>query len=49
MRKGGGGVDADSIHEIDYVLDVFGFPSKVYAMRGHYSKRIFKKIYKGIL
>ena len=38
FKSRGGGVDADSIHEIDYVVDLFGFPQKAYGMRGHFSQ-----------
>ncbi len=33
----GGGVDADSIHELDYIIDLFGFPKEAFGMSGHYS------------
>lgn len=36
----GGGVDLDLIHEIDYVLDLFGIPKSVKKVAGHYSDLI---------
>lgn len=38
FKTRGGGVDIDSIHEIDYVVDLFGFPKVAYGMRGHFSQ-----------
>ena len=32
----GGGVDIDLIHEWDYLVYLFGFPQKVYSIRGRY-------------
>jgi len=36
----GGGVDIDLIHEIDYMVDLFGFPKKVTRLAGHYSNLV---------
>ena len=36
----GGGVDLDLIHEIDYLLDLFGNPNTVEKIAGHYSELI---------
>lgn len=33
----GGGVAIDLIHEWDYLTHFFGFPEKVYSLKGHYS------------
>ncbi|PLT35483.1 Gfo/Idh/MocA family protein [Bacillus sp. V5-8f] len=36
-KKAGGGVDIDLIHEIDYMVDLFGLPNSVKRVAGHYS------------
>lgn len=36
-EKAGGGVDIDLIHEIDYMVDLFGLPNHVKRVAGHYS------------
>jgi len=33
----GGGVDIDSVHEIDYIVDIFGMPKGVHRTAGKYS------------
>lgn len=33
----GGGVDVDLLHEIDYMIDLFGVPQKVHRVAGKYS------------
>lgn len=33
----GGGVDVDLLHEVDYMIDLFGIPSKVHRVAGKYS------------
>ncbi len=35
--KDGGGVDIDSLHEIDYMMDLFGKPKQIYRVAGKYS------------
>lgn len=35
--KRGGGVDVDLLHEIDYMIDLFGVPQKVHRVAGKYS------------
>lgn len=37
IKSLGGGVTIDLIHEIDYMIDLFGFPKKVINMHGKYS------------
>lgn len=37
IKEMGGGVTLDLIHEIDYVVDLFGEPEEVYNFRGKYS------------
>nr|MBO1342782.1 Gfo/Idh/MocA family oxidoreductase [Enterococcus sp. 665A] len=37
LKKMGGGVELDCIHEIDYVANLFGFPDKVIKYMGKYS------------
>jgi len=37
IRAMGGGVTIDLIHELDYMVDLFGFPSESYNFKGTYS------------
>lgn len=37
FKERGGGVDIDSLHEIDYVTSLFGFPQKTHRVAGKYS------------
>ena len=37
FNERGGGVDIDSLHEIDYMVSLFGMPQTVHRVSGHYS------------
>lgn len=37
FKEQGGGVSIDCIHELDYIINLFGYPEKTFNIRGKYS------------